>query len=414
MFRLWSSFILAEAAQIEDDSSILGEEVGARSDSGTHQAELQCVLSVTNPFDIGTTLKISLGRMAGSCIRDGTGKSMRVPWWFNDVCECYGPMSQQDFTGGCPSEKPYGKCGVDFCSLRLYQYDNEFCNPDSDLGLVNSTTCQLPNSDNCALATEAVCAESLFHAGWDCFDDVMWAKNEGIRQHPEWYAGLNQDSSVEDFHAYISELPACSAEQSPPCAAHTCARPCYTVNQWCLASLRDMEDLFFMNMCKPDGHGGANMVHWKSATGSDHYEGSGPCPLYGSSGSLTVVHYADWNCTSEPNVTEVAYMDGDYAIHQGSMWTGTCEYLEPDSECASQVRWAMTEGIHSHPEWYIGLSADASWIDFQRYLSGLPLCSDNGSVPPCYGGSESCLAPCMDMVTTQLLGETAHARVFSV
>ena len=31
--------------------------------------------------------------------------------------------------------------------------------------------------------------------GGACMDDVMWAKNEGIRSHPDWYPGLSQGSS---------------------------------------------------------------------------------------------------------------------------------------------------------------------------------------------------------------------------
>merc|ERR1712187_583747 len=36
-----------------------------------------------------------------------------------------------------------------------------------------------------------------------CYAGVVWAREHGIHQHPEWYSSLNADSSFEDFQAVL-------------------------------------------------------------------------------------------------------------------------------------------------------------------------------------------------------------------
>ncbi|CAK0804018.1 unnamed protein product, partial [Prorocentrum cordatum] len=36
--------------------------------------------------------------------------------------------------------------------------------------------------------------------------------------------------------------------------------------------------------------------------------------------------------------------------------------------CYKKVKWAMTDGIHSHPDWYPGLDEHSAFADFQRLL----------------------------------------------
>lgn len=59
--------------------------------------------------------------------------------------------------------------------------------------------------------------------GEPCWNEIMWAKNEGMRQHPDWYPGLNQESSIAQIQKVIHE-------------AHNvaCPRPCLTqAPRWC-------------------------------------------------------------------------------------------------------------------------------------------------------------------------------------
>jgi len=55
---------------------------------------------------------------------------------------------------------------------------------------------------------------SLCHTatpGEKCYDDVTWAKDKGIFEHPEWYPGLDATSTFTDFqqHLYSNELSDC-------------------------------------------------------------------------------------------------------------------------------------------------------------------------------------------------------------
>jgi len=47
-------------------------------------------------------------------------------------------------------------------------------------------------------------------SGEPCYEDVIWAKNEGISSHPEWYPGLHAGSSFEDFQRSLYDKGMCS------------------------------------------------------------------------------------------------------------------------------------------------------------------------------------------------------------
>lgn len=297
-------------------------------------------------------------------------------------------------------------------------YESWTCSADSErcVGIRDDDYDQ-SNPQACASVAaslqQTVCSESLLHAGWDCYGDVTWAQSTGIHQHPEWYHGLTASSSMEEFHLYVSQLPRCSAGQPAPCAVHQCAPPCYQ-SRTCSVSLSYNTCGFYgpthyeyyeesgweatLDVCTPDGNGGANIV--SASPGGD-----GPCPR--ASGVVSVAHFPNLLCTGEADHGYSAFMDGqclsgacnqdgsrcDIESKAQASPTG-CNHVAPDSDCANQLRWAMTEGIHHHPEWYTGLAADSSFLDFQRYISALPKCSDNGSIPPCYGASDPCPLPC--------------------
>lgn len=245
----------------------------------------------------------------------------------------------------------------------------------------------------------------------------MWAKNTGIHQHPEWYHGLTASSSTEDFHRYVSQLNLCSSRQGAPCAAHICDSPCYQTTPACSVDVTlgsDHSDSYWcgdrgfgasLDACTPDGNGGANLI----TTG--RVDPGEVCPSM--SGSLSVRHFPNPFCTGSSDGGSTALMDGmclsgccnqdasrcDLRC-QASVSPTTCHHVSPDSDCASQLRWAMTEGVTNHPHWYTGLTARSSLSDFQRYLSVLPFCSENGHTPPCYGASEPCPTPCPSTTTT--------------
>jgi len=58
----------------------------------------------------------------------------------------------------------------------------------------------------------------------------------------------------------------------------------------------------------------------------------------------------------------------------------TCRTVEPGEPCHKGVMWAMTHGIAAHPEWYPELEADSSFEAFQAHLH--------------HGRFENCPMPC--------------------
>jgi len=378
----------------DESVSMMGEVGGlGRCDSGTPAAAMECLVTATAPAHFRQTAKIQVP--IGDCVPDGTGKSYSVP------SSCFPPGT--DFSRGCPR--------VTDCAIDVQLHGDEHCTSNH-----NYMSCQATGtSDDCMLTTETQCAKSLFDAGWDCHGDVMWAKNVGIDQHPEWYGSLTSSSSISDIHAYIHALPACSPEQSPPCAPHYCTRPCYSSQevQVCWVDLRNAQSYGellsrrMLNVCMPDGQGGSNII---GAHESD-FTYQPPCPDSGA--VIDVRHFPNSVCAGIHDHRYSALMDGmalDNCCNEDAsscdlsckadVHIGECRNLAPieDAVCANQIHWAMTEGIQSHPEWYTGLSVDSSHLDFQLYLSTLPRCSDNGSVPPCYGGETSCPPPCPSVV----------------
>merc|ERR1712187_835970 len=54
--------------------------------------------------------------------------------------------------------------------------------------------------------------------GEECYENAKWAKTKGVFQHPEWYPGLHQDSSIAQFQMNLFKM-----------GLHRCQRPC----EWC-------------------------------------------------------------------------------------------------------------------------------------------------------------------------------------
>lgn len=61
-------------------------------------------------------------------------------------------------------------------------------------------------------------------AGTACYAQVLWAMSTGVKEHPDWYPGLNASSPFADFQRYLFYLPTCGNPANPPCYAG--ADPC--------------------------------------------------------------------------------------------------------------------------------------------------------------------------------------------
>jgi len=57
--------------------------------------------------------------------------------------------------------------------------------------------CPMP----CALQAQSSCHDAK--PGESCFNDIQWAKTQGIHQHPNWYPGLSPSSPDGEFQAQV-------------------------------------------------------------------------------------------------------------------------------------------------------------------------------------------------------------------
>jgi len=57
-----------------------------------------------------------------------------------------------------------------------------------------------------------------------CYEKVSWAMQTGVVKHPDWYGGLDKDSSFEDFQLHLHSSARLSSACPKPCLAPEAAR----------------------------------------------------------------------------------------------------------------------------------------------------------------------------------------------
>merc|ERR1719323_2262408 len=162
--------------------------------------------------------------------------------------------------------------------------------------------------------------------GEECHLAVVEAQHALILQHPEWYPGLSHHSTFEEFQNFLWIQ-----------GMGNCSKPC--------------------NLCHTalQGDGCWEKVQWAMSHGIREHPEWYPGLVSGSS------------------FEEFQSLLHRTAEEQGGCPTEPCNLCrvvtEPGELCYQEVDWAMTHGIHSHPEWYPGLSPNASRLEFQNFLS---------------------------------------------
>jgi hypothetical protein len=86
-------------------------------------------------------------------------------------------------------EGKIGGCGATLAEIKK-EYGTHVCSP-------------LPPPTP-APTTAGACHTAV--AGEKCYGDVDWAMKTGIHQHPEWYPGLSQSSSFEEFQTHMHDI----------------------------------------------------------------------------------------------------------------------------------------------------------------------------------------------------------------
>jgi len=64
---------------------------------------------------------------------------------------------------------------------------------------------------------EVLCHDA--RPGEDCYSEVLWARDTGLKDHPGWYPGLTPTSSVRDFQSHLHQM-----------GKGSCPRPCEIIS----------------------------------------------------------------------------------------------------------------------------------------------------------------------------------------
>lgn len=124
-------------------------------------------------------------------------------------CALHALQSKATIGSACQTAKPGDACYKDiqwakhtgikmhphwYPGLTSHSSDDEF---QQIVHSHNPQKCGAP----CPKTKNTRCHTAL--PGDSCYKDVMWAKNHGIREHPNWYHGLSSSSTIEEFQADI-------------------------------------------------------------------------------------------------------------------------------------------------------------------------------------------------------------------
>jgi len=216
--------------------------------------------------------------------------------------------------------------------------------------------------------------------GEECYGHVAWAKQDGIRDNPEWYPNLSLESSFEDFqeHMWTHGLYEC---ERPCVSCHTAApgEECYGHVAWAMQDgIRDNPQ-WYPNLSLKSSFEDFQGHMWTHGL----YDCARPCVSCHTAapGEECYGHVA-WakqdgirdNPEWYPNLS----LESSFEDFQEHMWTHglyecerpcvSCHTAAPGEECYGHVAWAMQDGIRDNPQWYPNLSLKSSFEDFQGHM----------------------------------------------
>jgi len=157
-----------------------------------------------------------------------------------------------------------------------------------------------------------------------CYKRVVWIRNKGINEHPEWYPSLQPSSPFEDFQSALVPQGQCP----DPCRS---SEACHTATRG--------EECF-------------EQVYWLKLIG--------------------IHEHPDWYPTLHPSSSFEAFQQ--FLHTQNSTLcpipcqTASCHTSVPGEHCFKVTSWVKDEGILTHPDWYTGLTPTSSFEEFQTYI----------------------------------------------
>jgi len=200
--------------------------------------------------------------------------------------------------------------------------------------------------------------------GEECYQNIAWHSTD-IEEHPEWYAGLSKNSTLYEWQTWAHEQ-----------GKKTCSRPCPPEED--IAGTRPVQ----LGEAEPDGPPGHDEPKTKVHKGGNHkasgkLKKEGPKRAHKASTrrpaerkAEDVAEAAPATTTAQPDEPE----DSEAADAAGEdceeikVWKGKCHTSTPGESCFSSVDWALKVGLPSHPDWYVGIEADATFEEVQGFL----------------------------------------------
>jgi hypothetical protein len=186
--------------------------------------------------------------------------------------------------------------------------------------------------------------------GEECYEHVNWVRTEGIYAHPSWYPTLTASSTIDEVQADLYKR-----------GHGNCPRPCHDTIASVLPEVTECHTALPGEQCYAAikwarMEGIRRHPHWypglTTVSSGDEFQaeffrrGHGNCPM---------------PCQRTKNSTSAA--------HHGEAVASKCHTTLPGERCYVEVKWAMHEGLRLHPHWYPGLNQWSSVQEFQAILS---------------------------------------------
>ncbi|CAK0829669.1 unnamed protein product [Prorocentrum cordatum] len=242
--------------------------------------------------------------------------------------------------------------------------------------------------------------------GDPCYEKVVWAMQTGISQHPDWYVPLTRDSSFEDFQRFL---------HGQPRLANVCPEPCSQQHSSAmLPAEKSATAPVPSQACRTAAESDPcyEKVVWAMQTGiSQHPDWYVPLTRNSSfedfqrflHGQPRLAHLCPEPC-SQQHSSAMLPAEKSAAAPVSSQACRTAAESDP---CYEKVVWAMQTGISQHPDWYVPLTRDSSFEDFQRFLHGQPrlahLCPE-----PCSQQHSSAMLPAEKSATAPVSSQACR------
>mmetsp|Transcript_106955 Transcript_106955/g.312787 ORF Transcript_106955/g.312787 Transcript_106955/m.312787 type:complete len:474 (+) Transcript_106955:26-1447(+) len=196
--------------------------------------------------------------------------------------------------------------------------------------------CELVKKKNLSAALRG-CHTAL--PGETCYGDVMLAKEHFIEKHPEWYPGLTNKSSRDEFQAFLHSQHKADEDG----AKKACPNPC---------NEEVVDETTLRATCRTAEQGDAcyESVMWGATEG--------------------IANHPDWYAGLEDNAT---FEDFQLHLHEDNHTKChhvpcPCHTARKGEKCYWSILWVLRTGIKKYPKTFKGLSAKSSLEEVQIHL----------------------------------------------